>query len=412
MESFFIEHLASRKRILRLAIVTETYPPEVNGVAISLSKFVEGLQALNHEIQLIRPRQSVDTNLPNAEGIEEVLTQGFPIPNYPNLKLGLPAKRRLVAQWTSRRPDLVHIVTEGPLGWSALEAARKLKIPVSSDFRTNFHSYSQHYGISWLKRPIVGYLRKFHNKTALTLVPTERMRAELSSNGFRRVQVLARGVDSDTFDLARRSTSLRQTWGADADDFVLLHVGRVAAEKNLAMLAQTYSHLKRQNARVRLVMVGDGPELNAFKAQVPDAIFVGIKTGQALAACYASADLFVFPSKTETFGNVTLEAMSSGLPIVAFNDAAAAQYVTPDCGRLVSLNDNRGFVEACANMLEKHVIHPDQYALMRVNSRARALQERWPAVVARFESLLMAVARQDGVAQYPAIAAQNKLELS
>lgn len=412
MESFLIEHLASRKRVLRLAIVTETYPPEVNGVALSLSRFVDGLLSLNHDIQLIRPRQSVDTNLPNAEGIEEVLTQGFPIPNYPNLKLGLPAKRRLVAQWTARRPDLVHIVTEGPLGWSALEAARKLKIPVSSDFRTNFHSYSQHYGIGWLKRPIVGYLRKFHNKTALTLVPTERMRTELTSIGFKRVEVLSRGVDSACYDIRWRSNALRQSWGVDPEDFVLIHVGRIAAEKNLAMLVKVYKHLKMQDARVRLVMVGDGPEKNTFRAQVPDAIFVGVQTGQDLAASYASADLFVFPSKTETFGNVTLEAMSSGLPVVAFDYAAAAQYVTPDCGRLVRLDAEQPFVEACASLLNKFLTDPDQYALMRVNSRARALQERWPAVVARFESLLMAVARQDSGAQYPTFAPQNNLELS
>ena len=412
MESFFIEHLASRKRILRLAIVTETYPPEVNGVALSLARFVEGLQALNHEIQLIRPRQSGDGQFTLAEGVEEVLTQGFPIPNYPNLKLGLPAKRRLVAQWTTRRPDVVHIVTEGPLGWSALEAARKLRIPVSSDFRTNFHTYSQHYGMGWLKRPIVGYLRKFHNKTALTLVPTERMRSELLSIGFKRIEVLARGVDSDTFNIAWRSLALRQSWGVELDDFVLLHVGRIAAEKNLTLLVKVYNQLKSRNARVRLVMVGDGPEKNAFMAQVPEAICVGVKTGEALAACYASADLFVFPSKTETFGNVTLEAMSSGLPVVAFDYAAAAQYVTADSGRLVPLDDQQGFVEACVNLLEKQELDPEAYALMRVNSRARALKERWPAVVARFESLLLAVARQDDALQYHTVAEQNNLELS
>ena len=140
MDSIGIEQLAAPKKSLRLAIVTETYPPEVNGVALSLSRFVEGLCALNHDIQLIRPRQHSDkTAIPRTE-LQELLTSGLPIPNYPNLKMGLPAKKRLVSQWSKRRPDLVHIVTEGPLGWSALEAARKLKIPVSSDFRTNFHS--------------------------------------------------------------------------------------------------------------------------------------------------------------------------------------------------------------------------------------------------------------------------------
>lgn len=394
MDTIVIETLATKKKSLRLAIVTETYPPEVNGVALSLSRFVEGLSQLNHEIQLVRPRQKDDALKHVASDIEEVLTTGLPIPKYPNLKMGLPAKKRLVGAWTMRRPDLVHIVTEGPLGWSALEAARKLKIPVSSDFRTNFHSYSQHYGIGWLKRPIVGYLRKFHNKTALTTVPTENMRRELSSIGFKNVRVLSRGVNAALYSPEKRSVALRAQWGVSEENFTLVHVGRLAAEKNLDLLIQAYSALRQKDARVRLVMVGDGPERAGLEQRFPEVIFAGVRHGEDLAAHYASADLFVFPSLTETFGNVTLEAMASALPVVAFDYAAAAQYVTADSGCLAPLENNAAFVRACETIHTCYWDERSAYDRMRQESRQRALRESWQVVVAHLESLLLDVARQ------------------
>ena len=394
MDSIVIEQLATTKKSLRLAIVTETYPPEVNGVAKSLSKFVEGLCELNHEIQLIRPRQDSDkTSIPRMD-LQEVLTAGLPIPNYPNLKMGLPAKKRLISQWMKRRPDLVHIVTEGPLGWSALEAARKLKIPVSSDFRTNFHSYSQHYGIGWLKRPIVGYLKKFHNKTSLTTVPTERMKHDLTRIGFKNVQVLSRGVNAALYSPEHRSSSLRASWGVKDEDFVIVHVGRLAAEKNLEMLLSTYQSIARLDPRARLVLVGDGPESANIAARVPNAIFCGVRLDQDLAEHYASSDLFIFPSKTETFGNVTLEAMASGLPIVAFDYAAAAQYVSSgQNGLLVSLDRDHEFNAAAIKLHKVFIENPSGYKQMRTLARETAVKESWPSVVNQFESMLIATAK-------------------
>src|SRR3954465_13976687 len=139
---------------LRIAFVTETYPPEINGVSLSVARFIEGLRRRNHEIQLVRPRQARADQGGGTREFEQVLMRGLPIPRYPGLKMGLPAKRALTELWSLHRPDLVHIVTEGPLGWSALQAALKLKLPVTSDFRTNFHAYSMHYGVGWLKKPI------------------------------------------------------------------------------------------------------------------------------------------------------------------------------------------------------------------------------------------------------------------
>ena len=377
---------------MRLAVVTETYPPEVNGVALTLSRFVDGLRERNHDIQLIRPRQADADRPAQGGGFDEMLTGGMPIPRYPNLKMGLPAKRALIKQWTLRRPDLVHIVTEGPLGWSALQAAHRLKIPVCSDFRTNFHAYSLHYGIGWLKKPIVAYLRKFHNRTLLTMVPTEQMRADLAASGFRNLRVVARGVDVHLFSPARRSEALRQQWGVAPGAPVVLHVGRLAAEKNLAALSAAFIALRQYQPQARLVLVGDGPEAKALRHRFPEAIFAGTRHGEDLAAHYASADFFLFPSLTETFGNVTLEAMASGLPVVAYDYAAAARHLRHGTsGLLATYGRNDDFVTMACQMSATFAHEPGMFRAMGQNARLKAETLDWKNVVQEFEGLLFSI---------------------
>ncbi|GAO37820.1 glycosyl transferase [Sulfuricella sp. T08] len=392
MESILIEQYPASRRSLRLAIVTETYPPEVNGVALTLSRFIEGLRERNHEIQLIRPRQDHVEQAAQDNDFDEVLTGGMPIPRYPDLKMGMPSKRLLIKRWLLRRPDLVHIVTEGPLGWSALQAALKLRIPVCSDFRTNFHTYSQHYGIGWLKKPIVAYLRKFHNRTLLTMVPTEHMRAELSATGFSNLRVVARGVDTQLFNPARRSELLRREWGVTPDTPVVLHVGRLAAEKNPAMLTAAFIAIRQRQPRARLVLVGEGPEAKALRNQLPEAIFTGSRSGEDLATHFASGDLFLFPSLTETFGNVTLEAMASGLPVVAYDYAAAAQHVQHGInGLLASYGSTEDFTTMACNLAAMYSHEPEQFRAMGRNARLATESLDWKCVVRQLETLLLSV---------------------
>ncbi len=324
-DSILVDDFLPAQRSLRIALVTETYPPEVNGVAATIARVVDGLRARGHELQLVRPRQVSGEAGADEGRYLEVLMRGLPIPRYPQLKMGLPSRRALLRLWSTRRPDAVHIVTEGPLGWSALQAAAQLKLPVVSDFRTNFHAYSQHYGVAWLRTPIMAYLRKFHNRTACTMVPTETLRAELAAAGFKRLRVVARGVDTALFDPARRSEPLRAGWGAGPDTMVALCVSRLAAEKNLGAVLAAAEAMRRDDPKLKLVFVGDGPEKARLMQACPDAVFAGLRRGEDLAAHYASADLFLFASVTETFGNVVPEAMASGLPVVAYDYAAAGQ---------------------------------------------------------------------------------------
>jgi len=366
---------------LRIAVVTETYPPEVNGVAKSAARFVDGLATRGHRIQLIRPRQG-EADRGGGE-LEQVLMRGVSIPRYPDLKMGLPARRALARLWSFHRPDVVHVVTEGPLGWSALGAAAQLKLPVVSDFRTNFHAYSSHYGVGWLKKPILSYLRRFHNRTLCTIVPTAAMRAELGALGFQRLRVIARGIDTHLFSPARRDAGLRASWGAGPEDVVLLYVGRLAAEKNLDAVVAVADRMPQ----AKLVLVGDGPQRRTLEARLPNAVFAGVRKGEDLAAHYASGDVFLFPSLTETFGNVTLEAMASGLAVVAFDYAAAGELIDDGVnGALAAVGDGAGFISQAAAL----AADPARVRELGARGRETCAQQSWESVVQQLEGVLLA----------------------
>ncbi len=386
-----VDHFPAAQRSLRVACVTETYPPEVNGVSLTVARMVEGLQARNHDVQLVRPRQESADRPDRGDRFHEVLLRGMPIPRYPSLRMGMPSKRTLVKLWTLHRPDVVHIATEGPLGWSALQAAQHLKLPACSDFRTNFHAYTQHYGIGWLRKPIMAYLRKFHNRTQCTMVPTDALRRELQAAGFERLEVVSRGVDTRQFDPARRSAALRAQWGADDDTLVVCCVGRLAREKNLDLLVEAFRAIERRVPASRLVLVGGGPLEAELRSASPGVVLAGQRRGDDLAAHYASADLFLFPSLTETFGNVTTEALASGLPVVAFDYAAAAQVIDHGVhGLRVPFGDAAAFAEAALGLAFDSVRREQ----LGQAARERALQLDWGAIVQRFEAVLAAVVRQ------------------
>ena len=374
---------------VKLALVTETYPPEVNGVAMTLGRLVGGLAARGHEVEVVRPRQDGEEKIPGRErragGVTERLVPGVPIPFYQTLKIGLPVWGRLRRRWTADPPDVVHVATEGPLGLTAMRVARRLGLPVTSGFHTNFHHYGRHYGLNQLRDATVTYLRWFHNRAACTMVPTDEMRGQLAAHGFARLVVIARGVDAALFSPQKRSAELRASWGAAEDDPVFIHVGRVAAEKNLGLAVQAFSLAQRLEPRARCVFVGDGPERASLQKKHPRFHFAGVRRGEELAAYYASADVFVFPSTTETFGNVVTEAMASGLVVLAFDYAAARQHVRPGAnGVTVPLDESQAFLAAVEDLLARRAAWP----ALRAAARETALGLTWENIVAQFEDEL------------------------
>ncbi|MDK9702695.1 MAG: glycosyltransferase family 1 protein [Sulfuritalea sp.] len=339
---------------LHVAVVTETYPPEVNGVAMTLGRMVQGLLARGHRVSLTRPRQNGEDSPAAFAPHATTLVRGLPIPGYAGLRFGLPAPRLFHRQWRADRPDVVQVVTEGPLGASAIAAARRLRIPVVSEFHTNFHAYSRHYGFGWLEGLVAAHLRRLHNRSRLTLVPSRQLGIDLMHRGYRGIRVVARGVDTSLFNPGRRSAALRAGWNAGDDDLVVAHVGRLAPEKNLPLLLATFEAIRGYAPSARLVLVGDGPSRRQLEKRHPEHIFAGMRHGEDLATHYASADLFLFPSLTETYGNVTLEALASGLPVVAYRMAAAAELIRHgDNGMLADPGAGDQFVRAALDLVTR-----------------------------------------------------------
>jgi len=352
-EDLLVESFATHPVSLRIAVVTETFPPEVNGVAMTLGRIVDGLMRRGHSVQLVRPRQAREHASAALVGIDEVLSPGVPVPTYGDLRFGLPSKRRLMQLWSARRPDIVHVATEGPLGWSAVAAARKLQIPMTSSFHTNFQSYTRHYGLGLLKGPVESYLRKLHNHTQTTMAPTRALRQDLQKRGYQNVKLLSRGVSCELFSPSKRSQALRESWGAGPDDLVVLLVGRLAKEKNVGLVIAAFRAIAKVQPMAKMVFVGDGPLRETLQSACPQAVFAGMRKGDDLAAHYASGDLFLFASLTETFGNVVPEALASGLAVVSYACAAAQELIhTGVNGMLVPVGDELAFTNAAVALAQ------------------------------------------------------------
>lgn len=371
----------------RISIITETYRPEVNGVANTLSHIVDGLLARGIHVQVIRPQQSSSDQGEFGEAIETTLLPGLPIPGYGELKFGLPSYRKIRKALRAFSPDSIYVATEGPLGLAALKAAKSMNTPVISGFHTNFHQYFAHYHLSLLTPVVYRYLRYFHNRTQGTLAPTRNLQNELQNCGFEHVNVLSRGVNAERFHPEKRDSKLRAKWGLSENELAVIYVGRLAAEKNIELAVQAFQHMRSEDTRLRFILVGDGPMANRLKEQHPEFIFAGTQRDEDLARHYASGDVFLFPSKTDTFGNVVLEAMASGLAVVAFDDAAAHQHIQHEQTGLITPLHNQpdsvcddGFVELAQSLVNR----PNLLRRVRQGARQHAESIRWERIVDQF----------------------------
>lgn len=376
----------------RIGIVTETYPPEVNGVSLTLASLVDGLADLGHGVQVIRPQRDGGP-LAVRDGVQIVTVPGAPLPAYPDLRFGFPVMRRIRRLWTEHRPDSVYVATEGPLGWAATRVARDLGIPVISGYHTRFDDFARHYHLSFAGGWIGRWLKRFHNNTSATLVPTQQLRRALTDAGYRNVEVLSRAVDTRLFDPARRDPALRREWGILGDTPVVLWVGRIAPEKNLDLAIRAYEAFHAEYPGARMVWVGDGPAREALAARHPEFIFAGMRHGEDLARHYASADVFLFGSVTETYGNVTLEALASGLAVVAYDYGAAREYITSGTdGFLAPPGEEEQFIGWARHLAR----HPEARGRIRVNAR-RCVAALSPRRVAEdFADLLRRYGRETG----------------
>ncbi|TCB67567.1 glycosyltransferase family 4 protein [Acinetobacter sp. ANC 4178] len=377
---------------LKIAIVTETWPPEVNGVALSLMHLCKGLQRQGHKILLIRPNQTTQSIefSPN----KECLVTAQSIPKYPSLQFGWPQFLKVANALDEFMPNVVHIVTEGPLGLTALHAAKSRNIPVSSGFHSPFQDFSRFFDLAFLVKPIQHYLRWFHNNTQLTCVPSKDTQNALKQFGITcPLVVVGRGVDTQQFSPNHRSDAYRCSWGADSNTTVMLYVGRLSPEKEIDVLIRNYiCMLQRCEKHYKLVITGDGPDRQRLEAlgKAHGVIFTGSLTGKNLASVYASADVFVFASQVETFGNVVLEAMASGLPVVAYNYACAHAHIEQGkTGWLSPLNDVHAFSNQMQNLPRRQ-----QLNTMGQSARLNVMEMGWHHPVTQLEQALYQVAKE------------------
>lgn len=358
---------------------------------MTLGIIARGLGIRGHEITVYRPHRD-DLPTPEVErAYQQVTMPGFRIPGYQLLRFGWPARRSFCKFWHSDRPDLVHVVTEGPLGASAVSAARALGIAVTSSFHTNFHAYTKNYGFSLLNRVVLNWLRWVHNRTQRTFAPTDQLCGELRAMGFNNLALLSRGIDLACFNPDRRCEVLRSQWGVQTDDRVVLHVGRMAPEKNYELLFRIFADMRRVDPDLKFVVAGDGPLKDKLRKEHPECIFTGFFSREEIGRHYASADIYIHPSLTETFGNLLTEALASGLAVAGFDYAAARQFVkSEENGLLAPYGDEDDLLKQSLRLAG------DRRLTDRLKGQARTsiVDHSWDQVIDRFNSDLSEAAKE------------------
>jgi glycosyltransferase involved in cell wall biosynthesis len=363
---------------MRIAVVSDTYPPQVNGVARTLARTADAMRARGHDVLVLT---TSDPGASEDPAVHRFRSRAFRL--YPQLQAAVPGWRaaaRVFHQW---KPDLVHVATPFGVGLAGRAAARRLGIPLVSSYHTSFSQYAAYYGLGALAAPGWAFLRWFHNGTRLTLCPTQVIRDELVAHRFRNVALWTRGIDTRSFNPEWRSDSLRASWGAGDDTTVITYVGRLAAEKGLDVALEAMQTIVAEHSDVVFVIAGDGPYAAQCRQNAPSrTVFTGQITGRRLSETYASSDVFLFPSTTETFGNVALEAMASGLVVVGADVPQTREVVPSDCGTFFPAGDAKALANTLRSLLREH----DEIKKRRVAAVAAAATRSWDAVFDQLES--------------------------
>ncbi len=358
---------------MRVALVTENFLPKLDGVTRTLAMLLDYLERHEHPAIVLGPEGSPR----RYAGARVVGAHGVPLPFYPELRALLPSPR-LERQLGLFRPDIIHVADPVLLGAAGVFWGQRLGVPVLSTYHTNLAAYCNYFHLSALAQPMWAYRRFIHNACAATLCPSRSTAAELNRQGFERVGVWPRGVDAELFSPQRRSEAWRRRMTGSPETPILLYVGRLSYEKNLPALLDAFELLGETGAH--LVFVGDGPARAELERSLSgrNATFTGYLSGPALAEAYASADVFTFPSLTETFGQVVMEAMASGLPVVGFDVEGVRDSVrSGTTGWLAQAGDTAGFADAVRMLLAQ----PSRRAEAGVRARELAERRTWDSVL-------------------------------
>lgn len=353
---------------MRIGLVSDTYVPQVNGVTTVVRRIVTALQAAGHETAVVAPRYPA-FHVPPGE--RELRIPSLPFPLYPDIRLSLPSFPRIAPFFDAFEPDLLHVHTEGTLGVAGRRYALDRGLPLVTSFHTNFPQYSRYYGVGFLEGAVWRWLVRFHAPAVLTLTPGEGVRADLVRRGIGHAHVWGRGADTGLFHPRRRDDALRRSLAGERNPTIVLHVGRLAREKNLRVLIEAWrlAH-ERLGPEVTFVAAGEGPLARVIRSELPFVRMLGFLPRYELAALYGSADVCVFPSHTETCGLVALEAMAAGVAVVAADAGGFSESVQSGVtGLLVAPHDARAYVDAITALLGD----PTKRAAIGAAARERAL---------------------------------------
>ncbi|WP_309669120.1 glycosyltransferase family 1 protein [Gemmatimonas sp.] len=363
---------------LRLALFTDTYAPQVNGVARTLERLVAAVEARGGVVRVFAP---FDPEGQAHDAVERFGSRAFWA--YPQLRLSWPSSSRVEAALAAFTPTLVHAATEFGVGLAGRRAAHALGIPFVSSYHTSFVAYAEHYRLGLLARPGWHFMRWFHNGGLRTYCPSQSIVEEVNAHGFERTAVWSRGVDGERFAPRHRSSALRERLVQTKDTLVLSYVGRLAAEKGLDVALDALERVERARpGRVRWLVVGDGPYEAEVRRRAPQGtVMTGKLQGPALSEAYASGDVFLFPSTTDTFGNVMLEAMASGLPVIGADVGPTREQLQSGGGWLVPPGDAAAFARTIVALVDDRALVRD--AARRASTFAAS--KSWDVV---WESLL------------------------
>ncbi|TXG82610.1 MAG: glycosyltransferase family 1 protein [Sphingomonadales bacterium] len=361
---------------LRVALFSGNYNYVRDGANQSLNRLVAFLERHGVPVRVYSPTIDPPAFPPTGTLIS---VPSVPVPRRPEYRiaLGLPAKiRRDVEAFA---PTLIHLSAPDLLGWGALALAERLRIPAVASFHTRFETYLRYYGLGWLEPFVITRLRRFYGRCQAVLAPSESMAAEIHAQRLsENVRIWSRGVDRALYNPDRRDLGWRRGLGIDDAEPVVAFVGRLVLEKGLEAFASTLDALRAQGVPHRALVVGDGPERAWMQQRLPSAVFAGFQTGEALARAHASSDIFLNPSVTETFGNVTLEAMASGVPAVCADATGARSLVRHGTtGFLVPPHEPDGFVAPVRQLLTEPALRAD----MAAASVAASADFTWDAIM-------------------------------
>ncbi len=364
---------------MRILYFTDTYFPQINGVTNTLDKLVKYLDKTDHKYLFFAPYYE------NSPGnVKERYTRRFrsiSFPAYPECRISIPFYSKLCRIADKFKPDVIHLMTPMVLGFTGLKYAQERGIPVVCSYTTNFNTYLRYYKLDFLSNIIWSYFKWFHNSCGITFCPSRDAVRILRSKEISNLKIMSRGIDTEAFNPEHRSAEIRTELGGGGKT-TFLYVGRIAREKDLDILLESINQVNGIfPGRAQFVIAGDGPYTAQLKKAAPEnVVFTGYIKGEALCALYASCDVFVFPSSTETFGNVVLEAMASGLPVLAVNSGGVKDSIIDGYnGFLCEPRDVEGFTRLISKLLR----NTELIRRMGVNARQYTLSKAWNSIFDR-----------------------------